>query len=34
MEAVASPVALGHSSGEEVELIELEYTQPGTYEAF
>ena len=33
-EAVASPVALGHSSGEEVELIELEYTQPGTYEAF
>ena len=33
-EAVASPVALGHPSGEEVELIELEYTQPGTYEAF
>ncbi len=33
-EAVASPVALGHSSGEGVELIELEYTQPGTYEAF
>ena len=33
-EEVASPVALGHSSGEGVELIELEYTQPGTYEAF
>ena len=31
---VASPIALGHSSGEEVELIELEYTEPGTYEAF
>jgi hypothetical protein len=31
---IASPVALGHSSGEGVELIELEYTQPGTYEAF
>jgi hypothetical protein len=31
---VASPVALGHSSGEGVELIQLEYTQPGTYEAF
>ncbi len=33
-EPVASPVALGHSSGEGVALIELEYTQPGTYEAF
>ncbi len=33
-EPVASPIALGHSSGEGVELIELEYTQPGTYEAF
>ena len=31
---VASPVALGHSSGEGVELIQLEYAQPGTYEAF
>jgi len=31
---VGSPVALGHSSGEGVELMELEYTQPGTYEAF
>ena len=31
---VASPVALGHSSGEGVELIQLEYLQPGTYEAF
>ena len=34
MQPVASPVALGHSSDEGVELIELEYTQPGTYEAF
>ncbi len=33
-EAVASPVALGHSSGEGAELMQLEYTQPGTYEAF
>ncbi len=33
-EPVAFPVALGHSSGEGVALIELEYTQPGTYEAF
>ena len=31
---VASPVALGHSSGEGVELIQLEYAQPGMYEAF
>ena len=31
---VASPVALGHSSGEGVELIQLEYSQPGSYEAF
>jgi len=31
---VASPVALGHSAGEGVELIQLEYAQPGTYEAF
>ena len=31
---LASPVALGHSSGEGVELIGLEYLQPGTYEAF
>ena len=31
---VASPVALGHSSGAGAELIQLEYTQPGTYEAF
>jgi hypothetical protein len=30
----ASPVALGHSSGEGVELIGLEYLQPGRYEAF
>lgn len=31
---VASPVALGHSSGEGLELIQLEYSQPGTYSAF
>ena len=31
---VASPVVLGHSSGEGTELIQLEYTQPGRYEAF
>lgn len=31
---LASPVALGHSSGEGVELMGLEYHQPGTYEAF
>ncbi len=33
-EPVASPVALGHPAGEGTELIQLEYTQPGTYEAF
>lgn len=31
---VASPVALRHPSGEGVELNQLEYTQPGRYEAF
>ena len=31
---LASPVALGHSSGAGVELIQLEYALPGTYEAF
>ncbi len=31
---VASPVALRHSSGEGAELIQLEYAQPGAYEAF
>jgi len=31
---VAHPVALGHPSGEGVELIQLEYTQPGRYEAY
>ena len=31
---VASPVAVRHSSGEGAELIQLEYAQPGTYEAF
>jgi hypothetical protein len=31
---VAHPVALGHPSGEGVELRELEYAQPGRYEAY
>ncbi len=31
---VATPVALGHSSGEGNPLSQLEYSQPGTYEAF
>jgi flagellar hook assembly protein FlgD len=31
---VASPVALRHPGGEGVRLIQLEYTRPGTYEAF
>ena len=31
---VASPIALDHPSREGAELLELEYTQPGTYEAF
>ncbi len=31
---VAAPVALGHPSGEGVPLLNLEYTQPGRYEAF
>lgn len=31
---VAYPVALGHPSGEGVEVDQLEYTQPGRYEAF
>ncbi|MDX1647767.1 MAG: hypothetical protein R3304_11540 [Longimicrobiales bacterium] len=31
---VAHPVALGHPSGEGVEVSELEYYQPGRYEAF
>ncbi len=34
LQVVAHPVALGHPSGEGVELIQLEYTQPGRYEAF
>jgi len=33
-QVVASPVALGHPSGEGVEVIQLTYSQPGTYEAF
>lgn len=31
---VAVPVALGHPSGEGVRLQQLEYLQPGRYEAF
>lgn len=31
---VAVPVALGHPSGEGVQVQQLEYTQPGRYEAF
>jgi len=31
---IAAPVALGHSSGEGLELSQLDYTQPGRYEAF
>ncbi|MDA0329538.1 MAG: hypothetical protein O2958_11085 [Gemmatimonadetes bacterium] len=31
---VAHPVALGHPSGEGIELDQIEYTQPGRYEAF
>ncbi len=34
LQLVASPVALRHSSGEGAELIQLEYAQPGAYEAF
>ena len=33
-QVVASPVALGHPAGEGVQMIQLEYTQPGRYEAF
>ena len=33
-QVVAHPIALGHPSGEGVELIDLEYIQPGRYEAF
>lgn len=31
---VAAPVALGHPSGEGVPVLQLEYTQPGRYEAY
>ena len=33
-QVVAIPVALGHPSGEGVQLNHLEYTQPGRYEAY
>jgi hypothetical protein len=31
---VAHPIALGHPSGQGVEIDRLEYAQPGRYEAF
>ena len=31
---IAAPVALRHPAGENVPLIQLEYTSPGRYEAF
>ena len=31
---IAAPVALGHSSGEGLALSQLDYAQPGRYEAF
>jgi hypothetical protein len=31
---VAQPVALGHPSGEGIEVDQLEYLLPGEYEAF
>ena len=31
---VASPVAIGHASGEGVEVLQLEYTVPGAHTAF
>jgi hypothetical protein len=33
-QVVAIPVALGHPSGEGVQLVQLEYYQPGRYEAY
>jgi hypothetical protein len=33
-QVVASPVALGHPAGEGVPVLQLEYGQPGRYEAF
>lgn len=33
-QVVAHPVAVGHPSGEGVDLVQLEYNQPGRYEAF
>ena len=31
---VASPVALGHPTGDGIEVVQLEYAQPGRFEAF
>lgn len=33
-QVVASPVALGHPAGEGVPVLQLEFNQPGRYEAF
>ena len=33
-QVVASPIALGHPAGEGVPVLQLEFTQPGRYEAF
>jgi hypothetical protein len=33
-QVVSHPVALRHPSGEGIEVVQLEYTQPGRYEAF
>lgn len=33
-QVVAHPVAVGHPSGEGVDLFQLEYNQPGRYQAF
>jgi hypothetical protein len=33
-QVVASPMALGHPAGEGVQVLQLEYNQPGRYEAF
>ena len=33
-QVVASPVALGHPAGEGVQVLQLEFSQPGRYEAF
>ncbi|RMH15409.1 MAG: hypothetical protein D6701_10085 [Gemmatimonadetes bacterium] len=34
LQYVAAPTALGHPAGDGTRVIELEYTQPGRYEAY